>query len=49
MPQTKRSLAVASSKPHRNDDGPSPPRSQPRGTICPLPILGGLHHHYVRI
>jgi hypothetical protein len=20
-----------------------------RGTICPLPILGGLHHHYVRL
>jgi integrase-like protein len=30
-------------------DSPLTRSVQPRGTICPLPILGGLHHHYVRI
>jgi hypothetical protein len=30
-------------------DSPLTRSVQPRGTILPLPILGGLHHHYVRI
>ena len=30
-------------------DAPVPRPVQPVGSILPLPILGGLHHHYVRI
>jgi transposase InsO family protein len=30
-------------------DSPLPRRVQGVGSILPLPILGGLHHHYVRI
>jgi hypothetical protein len=30
-------------------DSPLPRAVQPVGSIFPLPILGGLHHHYVRI
>jgi hypothetical protein len=30
-------------------DSPLPRPLQPVGSILPLPILGGLHHHYVRI
>jgi transposase InsO family protein len=30
-------------------DAPVPRAVQAIGTILPLPILGGLHHHYLRI
>ena len=30
-------------------DSPLPQIVQAAGSILPLPILGGLHHHYVRI
>jgi hypothetical protein len=30
-------------------DSPLPRAVQAAGSILPLPILGGLHHHYVRI
>jgi transposase InsO family protein len=30
-------------------DSPVPRAVHATGTILPLPILGGLHHHYVRI
>src|SRR3954452_2769577 len=30
-------------------DSPVTRSVQPRGSILPLPILGGLHHHYIRI
>jgi hypothetical protein len=32
-----------------NKDAPVPRAVQPIGRILPTPILGGLHHHYVRI
>ena len=30
-------------------DSPQPPAVQAVGGILPLPVAGGLHHHYVRI
>ena len=30
-------------------DSPQPPAVQAVGGILPLPVVGGLHHHYVRI
>ena len=30
-------------------DAPLPRAIQTVGSILPLPVLGGLHHHYVRI
>jgi hypothetical protein len=30
-------------------DSPLPRSVQAVGSILPLPVLGGLHHHYVRI
>jgi hypothetical protein len=30
-------------------DAPLPRAIQSVGSILPLPVLGGLHHHYVRI
>jgi hypothetical protein len=30
-------------------DSPQPPADQAVGGILPLPVVGGLHHHYVRI
>jgi len=32
-----------------NKDTPAPRAVQAVGHILPAPILGGLHHHYVRI
>jgi hypothetical protein len=32
-----------------NKDAPVPRAVQGIGRILPTPILGGLHHHYVRI
>jgi hypothetical protein len=30
-------------------DAPNFRRAQPIGNITALPVLGGLHHHYVRV
>ena len=30
-------------------DAPAFRRAQPVGSVAALPVLGGLHHHYVRV
>ena len=32
-----------------NKDAPHFRRAQPVGAVSPLPVLGGLHHQYVRV